>query len=82
MKRLVVVSLVVMTFIASSVLISGTAVARDVSGEGQAKPNIKCCFEDGQCLDTKKDNCALKKGIVVSDCKECPGVWGKGKKEK
>jgi hypothetical protein len=83
MKRLLVVSIVVMTMIATAVLVSGTvALARDVAGEGQAKPNINCCFQDGQCLKTKKDNCALKKGIVVQDCAECPGVWGESKKEK
>ncbi|MBI5248242.1 MAG: hypothetical protein HY912_01995 [Desulfomonile tiedjei] len=74
MKRLFVVCAVVMALVASGTM----AMARDVGGEGQVKPNIKCCFQDGQCLETKKDNCALKKGIVVQDCKECPGVWGKG----
>jgi hypothetical protein len=78
MKRLFVVCVVVMALVVSGTL----ALARDVAGEGQAAPNINCCFQDGQCLKTKKDNCALKKGIVVEDCKDCPGVWGEGKKGK
>ena len=78
MKRLFVVCVVMMALVVSGTL----ALARDVAGEGQTTPNINCCFQDGQCLKTKKDNCALKKGIVVGDCKDCPGVWGEGKKEK
>ena len=81
MMRKLVASTVVMTALVFMVVLAfGTvALARDTAGEGQAKPNINCCFQDGQCLETKADNCALKKGIKVQDCKDCPGVWGKGK---
>jgi hypothetical protein len=48
-------------------------------GQQQAQPKIKCCFQDGQCLETLKANCEMKKGKVVSDCSQCPGVWGQGK---
>ncbi len=36
--------------------------AQDKTGE----PKIKCCFPDGQCLETRKENCALKQGICCS----------------
>ncbi|AFM24965.1 hypothetical protein Desti_2275 [Desulfomonile tiedjei DSM 6799] len=76
-------SIVLVILLVTVMLVSGTVVlAADVTGEGRTKPHINCCFQDGQCLKTRKDNCALKKGIVVQDCSECPGVWGKGKKEK
>jgi hypothetical protein len=58
----------------------GTVFAKDPNPEKQIEPKIRCCFQDGQCLETRKDNCALKKGIVVGDCKDCPGAWGKGQK--
>jgi hypothetical protein len=77
MKKL----LVILTLLALVISIS-PAFAREPEQEKQAAPNINCCFQDGQCLKTKQDNCALKTGIVVSDCKDCPGVWGKGKKDK
>ncbi len=54
-------------------------LARDPTPVKQAEPHINCCFQDGQCLRTKRDNCALKKGIVATDCSDCPGVWGKAK---
>ena len=72
MKKL----LVILTMLAFVVSVS-PAFAREPEQEGQAAPNINCCFQDGQCLKTKKDNCALKTGIVVGDCKDCPGVWSK-----
>jgi hypothetical protein len=77
MKKL----LVILTLLAFVVSVSAV-LARTPEQEKQAAPNINCCFQDGQCLQTKQDNCALKKGIVVSDCKDCPGVWGQGKKDK
>jgi hypothetical protein len=77
MKKL----LVVLTVLAFVVSIS-PAFAREPDQERQAEPNINCCFQDGQCLQTKRDNCALKTGIVVSECKDCPGVWGRTKPEK
>jgi hypothetical protein len=77
MKKL----LVILTLLAFVISIS-SAFARSPEQEKQAAPNINCCFQDGQCLKTKADNCALKTGIVVTDCKDCPGVWGKGKKDK
>jgi Family of unknown function (DUF6520) len=76
MKKL----LVILSLLAFVVSIS-PAFAREPSQERQAEPQINCCFQDGQCLKTKRENCSLKQGIVVSDCKDCPGVWGKGKKK-
>jgi hypothetical protein len=75
MKRLVAM-LALLVFVVAV----GTVFAKDVNTEKQIESKIHCCFQDGQCLDTKKDNCALKQGIVVGDCKDCPGAWGKGKK--
>jgi hypothetical protein len=63
------------------VVASAVVFARDPGQEKQDVKHIKCCFQDGQCLETKRDNCDLKKGIVVEDCKECPGVWGKDKQK-
>lgn len=74
MKKLIVV-LTLLAFMAPSALV----LARDPGQEQQIEPKIKCCFDDGQCLETRRENCALKKAIVVKDCSECPGVWGKKK---
>jgi hypothetical protein len=74
MKKLIVV-LTLLAFTAPSVLV----MAREPGQEKQIAPKIKCCFPDGQCLETRKENCALKQAIVVTDCNECPGVWGKKK---
>jgi hypothetical protein len=76
MKKFLVV-VMLMAFVIPATL----AFAASEIGDKQAAPKIKCCFDDGQCLETQKDNCALKKGIVVQDCKDCPGVWGKGEKK-
>jgi hypothetical protein len=75
MKKLVVVlsSLAFMVYVSP-------ALAGDASQPREEK-HINCCFQDGQCLKTRRDNCALKQGIVVPDCKDCPGVWGQGKKK-
>ena len=73
--RKLFVALTLLAFMIPSALVLAKDPAQDKPGE----PKIKCCFQDGQCLETRRDNCALKQGIVVEDCKECPGVWGKGK---
>jgi hypothetical protein len=70
------VLLMILTLVAAATV----AFAADPQKSKQAEPQINCCFQDGQCLQTRADNCALKQGIKVSDCKDCPGVWGKGKK--
>ncbi|AFM24786.1 hypothetical protein [Desulfomonile tiedjei] len=81
-KHFLVAGIIVVSLVVMAIFVSGTVQARDVADEGLARPHINCCLQDGQCLKTRKDNCALKKGIVVQDCSECPGVWGQGKKEK
>jgi len=76
MKRMLVL-LTLIVFVATA-----TAVfAADPSQEKQMAPQINCCFPDGQCLKTRADNCALKKGIKVSDCKDCAGALQKGQKK-
>lgn len=77
MRKLLVLFFL-LAFVASGTWVFG----RNPDQERQAEPHIKCCFQDGQCLETKRDNCMLKKGIIVQDCNDCPGVWGKGTKEK
>jgi hypothetical protein len=75
MKRILVL-LTLLVFVATA-----TAVfAADPSRDKQMEPQINCCLPDGQCLKTRADNCALKKGIKVSDCKDCPSAGAKGKK--
>lgn len=78
MKRLLLVCAILTVF-----AFSGAVLAQGPQQPGlkSAEPNIKCCFQDGQCLETKKDNCELKKGIMVTNCADCPGVWGKGEKK-
>ena len=77
MKKMLIVSFIVVALITSGI----TAALASTVEMDQAQPHIKCCFQDGQCLETRKDNCALKKGIVVQECKDCPGVWGKSKEK-
>lgn len=74
--------LVVIVTLLAFVLPTALAFAASDIGQQQAVPKIKCCFQDGQCLETLKDNCELKKGRIVSDCKQCPGVWGQDQKAK
>jgi hypothetical protein len=47
----------------------------------QVRPKIKCCFQDARCVKTTRDDCALKTGIEVEDCYECPAVWGERKQK-
>lgn len=77
MKKLLLVS-----FMLIFAVCINPAYSREPTQERQAEPQINCCFQDGQCLRTKRDNCALKQAIVVNDCKDCPGVWGKGTEKK
>jgi|GEM_PF-2220476 len=51
------------------------------------KGQVKCCFGkgggflSGRCLEMLEKECALKRGVVVKDCKECEGREGdKGKR--
>ncbi len=75
MKRIVAL----LTLLVFAVTITAV-LAKDLSRDKQMEPQINCCFPDGQCLKTKADNCALKKGIKVSDCKDCAGALQKEKK--
>lgn len=77
MRKKLLVLLVLFVFSAPGAWV----LARDPGQDKPGEPKIKCCFQDGQCLETRRQNCALKQAIVVSDCAECPGVWGKGKEK-
>jgi hypothetical protein len=77
MKKLFV-ALTLLAFIASSALVFALDPAQDKPGE----PKIKCCFQDGQCLETRRENCALKQGVVVQDCKDWQSVGGEKDKQK
>jgi hypothetical protein len=79
MKRLLLVCAILTVFVVSGSWVF--AQGPQQPGLKGSEPNIKCCFQDGQCLETKKDNCELKKGIMVTNCDDCPGVWGKGEKK-
>jgi hypothetical protein len=72
-KVLVLLSLIV--FVAAVTAVFATDPQRDT----QSQPKINCCHPDGKCEKVGKEDCAIKKGKEVSDCKECPGVWGEGK---
>ncbi|HMK35899.1 MAG TPA: hypothetical protein VK463_12575 [Desulfomonilaceae bacterium] len=74
MKKLFV-TLVLLVFMSPAAFV----LARDPDQDKQIEPKINCCFQDGQCLQTRRQNCDLKKGIVVQNCSECPGVWGQKK---
>jgi hypothetical protein len=76
MKKLFI-ALILSAFMTPGLLVLAAEPGLAVPGE----PHINCCFQDGQCLRTRRENCALKKGIVVEDCKQCPGVWGKKSKK-
>lgn len=68
--RKLFIALTLLAFMTSSALV----LARDPGQDKPDEPKINCCFPDGQCLETRRDNCALKQGIVVQDCKDCPGA--------
>jgi hypothetical protein len=79
MRKLLVV-FTLMVFIAS--MASTLVFALDPGQDKPGEPKVKCCFQDGQCLETRRENCALKQAIVVEDCSQCPGVWGEKSKKK
>jgi hypothetical protein len=51
--------------------------AADVGHEESTKI-IKCCIE-GKCVDSNKQECAMRKGTQVQDCKQCAGAEKKDK---
>jgi hypothetical protein len=60
-----------------------TRVAVAKFGEGTTtKGQVKCCFGkgggflSGRCLEMSETQCALKRGSVVPDCKQCEGWVG------
>ncbi len=65
----------VLIFILAVTAVFATDPQRDIPDQ----PKINCCHPDGKCEKATRNDCALQKGIVVTDCKECPGVWGEGK---
>lgn len=65
MKRLVVVFAVPALAASSSI-----ALARTPGGSGSVKKLVNCCFPDGSCVKTNKENCEMKKARVVTDCKD------------
>ncbi len=73
MKRLVVI-FAVLAFVASGSI----ALARTPGGSGSVKKLVNCCFPDGGCVKTNKENCELKKARVVRDCKDCESYKPKG----
>jgi len=52
------------------------------------KGQVKCCFGkgggflSGRCLEMLETECALKRGLVVKDCKECGGLEGDKRKRR
>jgi len=76
MRKLVVI-VTLMAFILPAVL----SFAASDAGPQQAGPKIKCCYS-GQCLETLKENCEYKQGIVVPDCSRCPGGSSESTKAK
>jgi len=66
-----------MAFVLPAVL----AFAGSDIGQQQAGPKIKCCYS-GQCLETIKENCEYKQGVVVTDCSRCSGGGGQSTKQK
>lgn len=75
MKRLVILVAVV-AFVASSAIVFAQEKAGR-GGSGAVKKLVNCCFSNGSCVKTNKENCALKKARVVTDCKQCEPVAGK-----
>lgn len=74
MRKLLVV-LTLLAFMSPATLV----FSRDPQRETELLPKIQCCFPEGKCVEMSKKDCALKKGKVVTECADCPGVWGKGK---
>ena len=52
------------------------------------KGQVKCCFQkgggilSGRCLEMSESDCALKKGTVVKDCKDCGEQEGDKQKKR
>ena len=68
MKKLLVI-------LAAAALIIGPTVSfARTPGKGGGrvvKKMIWCCFPDGGCVQTSKENCEFKKARVVKSCDEC-----------
>lgn len=68
MKKIVVLLAVVALMLPSSMALAKKA---GKGGSGSVKKLINCCFPDGGCVKTNKENCELKQAQVVSDCSQC-----------
>jgi len=75
MKRLVIVA-AILAFVASSSIVFAQEKAGR-GGSGSVKKLVNCCFPNGSCVKTNKENCELKKARVVTDCKQCEAEGGK-----
>lgn len=71
--------LLIILVLLASMSPSSSVFSRDPQREKERLPDVLCCFPEGRCVDMRRQDCALKKGKVVQDCAECPGVWGKGR---
>lgn len=70
MKKLLVI-------LAAAALIAAPTVSLGKGpgkGGGGIKKLVWCCFPDGGCVQTSKENCEFKKAQVVTSCDQCAGA--------
>jgi hypothetical protein len=68
MKKIVVL-LAVLALMLPNTLVLAKKGGR--GGSGAVKKLVNCCFPDGGCVKTNRENCELKKAQVVTDCAQC-----------
>ncbi|MDQ7785118.1 MAG: hypothetical protein RDU20_19690 [Desulfomonilaceae bacterium] len=73
MKRLILLAAILALVASSSIVLAGRT-----GGSGAVKKLVNCCFPNGSCVQTNRENCELKKARVVRDCKQCRPVIQEG----
>ena len=68
MKKIVVLLAVLALMLPSTLVLAKTGGR---AGSGAIKKLVNCCFPNGSCVKTNKENCELKKAQVVTDCSQC-----------
>ncbi len=79
MKKLLVLAAILVFVASGSSVFAAEKAGR--GGSGAVKKLVNCCFPDGGCVKTNKENCELKKARVVTDCKQCESYTPKSEKK-
>jgi hypothetical protein len=63
----------ILLLVTVAALLASTTLVFAVSEIGRTTTKMYKCCVIGKCVDASKEDCALKQGIIVDDCKKCKG---------